>query len=459
MTSAAVYVRISQDTLGTGLGTDRQEADCRKLAESKGWAVGRVFTDNDVSAFNRRKKRPEYEAMMVQLRAKTFDALVVYNIDRLYRQPRELEDLIDLCEDGILDFATCSGDIDLGTPGGCTMARVLTAFSNQSSKDASRRIKRKAVETAQSGLPNGGRRPYGFQADQITHNEHEADVIRDVASALIGGESLRSQCLRLNERGEMGANGRPWQSNTMKRMLLSPRLIGKREHRVTGLHDAIWNPIITEIQQIQLRATLTRRGARVGAPSRYLLTGVLRCGVCGSRMQHRPAWHRNKSVYLCPGPPRGHNCVSITASAAEEYITEAIIVHADAPLIFTEPASDGEAELLAASIATDEAELTGYGALLAGGMEPTVVQAATSIIAAHKRASEQKLAARTHATPRASELHAAAMAGGPWTYGTMFALLHEDDQRDDIAAMVERIDVVRGPRGTPVAERLRITWS
>ncbi len=49
ITSAAVYARISSDPNDTALGVARQLKDCLSLAEKKGWAVGEVFTDNDVT--------------------------------------------------------------------------------------------------------------------------------------------------------------------------------------------------------------------------------------------------------------------------------------------------------------------------------------------------------------------------------------------------------------------------
>ncbi|MEV0583029.1 recombinase family protein [Nonomuraea sp. NPDC050310] len=49
---AAIYCRISQDREGAGLGVARQEADCRKLVELRGWNVAGVYPDNDVSAYS-----------------------------------------------------------------------------------------------------------------------------------------------------------------------------------------------------------------------------------------------------------------------------------------------------------------------------------------------------------------------------------------------------------------------
>ena len=40
---AGVYVRISDDREGLGVGVARQEKDCRKLAEERGWQVTEVY--------------------------------------------------------------------------------------------------------------------------------------------------------------------------------------------------------------------------------------------------------------------------------------------------------------------------------------------------------------------------------------------------------------------------------
>ena len=58
--SAAIYVRISRDRNGDCLGVERQEQECRTLAERLGWTVTEVYSDNDISAFSGRR-RPDYE--------------------------------------------------------------------------------------------------------------------------------------------------------------------------------------------------------------------------------------------------------------------------------------------------------------------------------------------------------------------------------------------------------------
>jgi site-specific DNA recombinase len=64
----ALYCRISRDREGAGLGVERQEADCRALADRLGWEVAGICVDNDVSAYSG-APRPQYRAMLDAVRA------------------------------------------------------------------------------------------------------------------------------------------------------------------------------------------------------------------------------------------------------------------------------------------------------------------------------------------------------------------------------------------------------
>src|SRR6476619_53763 len=92
---AAIYARISRDREGAGLGVDRQEADCRALAERLGWEVVEVYADNDVSAYSG-KVRPQYRAMLGAVKAGQVTALLAWHPDRLYRRAVDLEEIVNI---------------------------------------------------------------------------------------------------------------------------------------------------------------------------------------------------------------------------------------------------------------------------------------------------------------------------------------------------------------------------
>src|SRR5262249_23104763 len=122
----AIYTRISEDRM-MGAGVRDQFADCFEYAERQGWG-GQVaqFEDNDISASTyARRYRPQYRSMLDKIRAGEIRRIVVAHIDRLYRQPRELEELIDLAERGRVEIVSVySGPVDLSTSDGRAMARV-----------------------------------------------------------------------------------------------------------------------------------------------------------------------------------------------------------------------------------------------------------------------------------------------------------------------------------------------
>lgn len=130
----------------------RQEDDCRLLAASLGWKVVEVYVDNDVTAADRRKKRKDYLRMLEDVKSGHIDAIVSWHPDRLYHQPAELEDLIIIVEEHKTEIATVkAGDLDLSTPTGRLVARMLGAIARRGVEHKQERILRKVQELVATG--------------------------------------------------------------------------------------------------------------------------------------------------------------------------------------------------------------------------------------------------------------------------------------------------------------------
>jgi hypothetical protein len=117
---AAIYLRISLDREMDGLAIDRQREQCDALAKYRQWQVVETYVDQSKSATDRTKVRPAYDQMVADYKAGAFDAIICYDLDRLTRQPRQLEDWIDASELRGLALVTANGDADLST--GCYTA-------------------------------------------------------------------------------------------------------------------------------------------------------------------------------------------------------------------------------------------------------------------------------------------------------------------------------------------------
>jgi site-specific DNA recombinase len=313
VTSTAVYARISYDPNDTALGVARQVKDCLALAERKGWQVGEVFTDNDVSATSGRP-RPEYARMMDALASGRFGALVVWDVDRLTRTPRELEDVVDLAERHGVALASVGGEIDLATPQGRLTARIKGNVAKHESEQLARRVRAKMAERAETGQPHG-RIAYGWRREQIYDDQgrrlgsrdvlhpEQAEVIRSCAAALLAGESLRAVVADLNERGVLSLTGKPWSTSSLRGVLLRERNTGQRVHQGQIVAQGDWEPVLDADTYQRLVALLTdpTRRSSPGNAVKYLLSGLARCGVCRGPMRVLTAGKdgRKSDSYVC----------------------------------------------------------------------------------------------------------------------------------------------------------------
>lgn len=348
--AAAIYCRISDDHNGAGLGVKRQEEDCRALAKSHGWPVARVFTDNDLSAY-RGKPRPAYDEMLRGIAGGTYDAVIVYHLDRLHRRPKELEDFLETCERaGVRDVATVSGLVNPVEGDGLLEARMLTAVANQESRNSARRLRRKHKELAQNGSGLWGRTlPYGYRYEKAEPDKPGRILVDPVAAKWVhhvfesfaGGASIASLKNELNARGVEGQRGKKqWMANHVSRMLDNASYAGLRDYQ-GELTPGAWKPIVDDAlwERVQTRRLATK--ARTPAEKREgkgkrLLSGIFYCS-CGSRMYRDTyASDDQKSAYKCARSKvkkRG-DCTAGTINAyrAERLVTEQFLERMTQPV-------------------------------------------------------------------------------------------------------------------------------
>lgn len=184
-TRCAIYLRISQDREADGLALSRQREDCENLAKFRRWEVVKTYTDQSKSATDKTAVRPEYDDMIADYEAGAFEAIICWDLDRLTRQPRQLEDWIDRAEERGLALVTANGDADLSTDGGRMYARIKAAVARAEMERKSARQKAAHQQRARQGRPPKGVRPLGYDVsgDQIPA---EAAAVKAIYSAFLG---------------------------------------------------------------------------------------------------------------------------------------------------------------------------------------------------------------------------------------------------------------------------------
>lgn len=253
-TNCALYVRISDDKTGEGLGVERQRKDCQALADREGWTVVGTYTDNDLSAYSG-KPRPQYQRMLADLKGGRVGAVVAWHPDRLYRHPSDLEEFINVVDAAGAAVKTCTaGDLNLSTGSGKMIARMLGAAARGEVDRVIERVHAKKAELRSNGQWQGGGRPFGYRcvkddADRpgrLVPDEAEAAEVLGGARAVLAGQSTLDVAKDWNERGVTTINGRPWTSSTVARVLARPRNVAIVEHYGCEVGPASWAPIYDE---------------------------------------------------------------------------------------------------------------------------------------------------------------------------------------------------------------------
>lgn len=323
---AAVYLRISQDKTGEAAGVARQSEDCANLVTGQGWELFDTYVDNDISASSG-KARPEYRRLLADIKAGHVDAVVAWHPDRLYRKLTDLEELIAAIEARNVVMRTVrAGEIDLSTPTGRMLARILSATAQAEGEIKSDRWKRSVRQRREQGrVPGSGTRMFGYTWDgEIV--PAEAEVARWMARELVEGSNLSAIQRELKARGVETTRGNVnWSTATIRRYLTNPRLAGHSHLKGEIIAPGKWKPILDQETWETCRAILAANMGRPQTP-RTLLVGLLYCGRCegamvsGARMNKR---HETVRVYRCRraiNVPDNCGAVSGVAETIEEIV-------------------------------------------------------------------------------------------------------------------------------------------
>ncbi|MCK6081487.1 recombinase family protein [Microbacterium sp. EYE_5] len=364
---AAIYARISADRDGDGLGVERQVADCQALADRLGWDAVAIYIDNNISAASG-KVRPEYRRMLDDVRAGRVDAILAWHTDRLHRRPVELEEFIGVAEAHRLLIQTVkAGTVDLSTPSGQMVARMLGAAARHEVDQTRTRIAAQKLRAAQAGEYRGGPRPFGYEKDGMRVREPEAAMVLEATRAVLAGRSLRGIATEWNEAGKQARRRRfvrddagqkvrdergrtltriekkEWTALTVRELLLRPRNAGilahgmpdrkasdatvSRQRGYEELGAAKWPAIVPEDEWRAVVAHLmqsSRRSSDGVRDRKHLGSGLYVCGgrvlnadgnetfdeagdpvVCGTLM--RSGTHGGgHGHYRCRLPGKGH---------------------------------------------------------------------------------------------------------------------------------------------------------
>lgn len=310
MDAAVGYARLSLDRNGEGLAIARQREDMEHKARALGWTLVEFYEDNDTTADPKKKVRPAFQRLLSDMREGRVKRVLCYDQDRLVRDPRELEDIVDAVEAGDVLMTSANGDIDLRTDNGRMVARIKGAVAKNELEKISRRTKRQKQQRIEQGLPLGQRfRTFGYTRDWKVVEE-EAAIVREVFKRAVAGESQNAITKDLISRGIKTAANGEWTALQTSRMLKTPKYAGFQTYQGKIVGKSQVPAIVSEAEYEAVQNP--SNGASYNF-RKYLLSGILVCDECKAPMSGTRVVHRGKESvrYRCDVRNGGCGSVSI----------------------------------------------------------------------------------------------------------------------------------------------------
>jgi site-specific DNA recombinase len=348
MMIAAVYVRKSTEQ--TGIADDqksvaRQLDHARQYAARKGWTVDDqyVFCDDGISGAEF-TNRPGFLRLMNALKPRApFQVLIMSEESRLGREAIETAyALKQLITAGVRVFFYLEDrERTLDSPTDKIMLS-LTAFADELEREKARQRTYDAMlRKARAGHVTGGA-CFGYTNVRVDgHVEREihdaqAAVIREIFRLCAAGSGFRDIAHRLNAQHApcpRGQQQRPtgWSPSSVRDVLYRPLYRGQivwnrtrkrdtwgqhRQHARPGAEwlqvdaphlrivtEALWNAAHERLRTSRETYLRTNDGQLFGKPSngiesKYLLTGLAQCGICGGGLYTTSRSHGRQRAYL-----------------------------------------------------------------------------------------------------------------------------------------------------------------
>jgi site-specific DNA recombinase len=281
----AVYVRVStEEQAKEGYSLAAQTDKIVEYIKSKGWTYSQVYNDDGYSAASRR--RPALQKMLDDAAAKQFEAVLVYRIDRLSRNLKDLIEIVEELAKNGAGFKSITELIDTTTPEGRLMFHQFGSFAQYERELIMQRTTMGIHKRLKSGLWPGGYAPFGYKLvdSKLQIVEKEAKIVRLIFDLYLQKKYGVINIARyLNTEGIKSKTGKKWKFTVVHHILTNPTYTGVIERggeRVTGAHK----PIIKEedFEKVKEALPLRKLKPRVFV-SPNLFTGFIFCG-CGSPM-------------------------------------------------------------------------------------------------------------------------------------------------------------------------------
>ena len=324
-----IYVRVSTSMQVDGYSLEAQRDRLIKFAEFQEMEVVREYCDAGKSGKNI-SGRPEFSQMLQDIAEDRdrVDFILVFKLSRFGRNAADVLNSLQYIQDFGVNLICVEDGIDSSKDSGKLTITVLSAVAEIERENILVQTMEGRRQKAREGKWNGGQAPFGYELDSkngtLTVNPKEAEIVRIIFSKFVNeGLGADSICDYLNQHGYQKKKVKKNELNYFSRgfimkILDNPVYIGKIAYGriatekvkgsrdqykrvkaddymlVEGIHEAIVDQELWEAARIRRKETGVKWNKTHSLEHEHILSGILRCPVCGSGLVGTVRRRKNK---------------------------------------------------------------------------------------------------------------------------------------------------------------------
>ena len=326
-----LYIRVSTAMQVDGYSLDAQKDRLVKFAEFQGMEIVREYCDAGKSGKSI-TGRPEFQKMLQDV-AEDRDGvsyILVFKLSRFGRNAADVLNSLQYIQDYGVNLICVEDGIDSSKDSGKLTITVLSAVAEIERENILVQTMEGRRQKAREGKWNGGQAPFGYLLDSknstLIVNPEEAEIVRLIFEKFVhtdmGADSISKY---LNQHGYSKKKLREQEvtyftRSTILKILDNPVYAGKiaygknttekvkgtrdQYRRVKqdeylladGLHEAIIDPETWETAKAKRKVTGIKWNKTHSLDHEHILSGILKCPVCGSGMAGTVRRRKNKKT-------------------------------------------------------------------------------------------------------------------------------------------------------------------
>lgn len=304
----AVYCRVSTDKEDQANSFESQKSYFEEYVEKQsGWELYRIYADEGISGTSTRK-RTQFIKMIHEAYEGKFQRIVTKEISRFSRNTEDTIKYTRELKDIGIGVLFLNDAIDTLDPDAELRLSIMASIAQEESRKTSSRVVWGQMRQMEKGVVFGqSMLGYDVEEGKLTINEEGAELVRLIfhkyAVEQMGTMEIARFLTGEGYRTYRGSTN--WQSNKIIKILKNEKYVGDliqrksytpnylthEKRRNTGEvdliciqnhHDPIISREIWDMAQERLHQNNKHNGCSDGHSNRYIFSGKIKCGVCGS---------------------------------------------------------------------------------------------------------------------------------------------------------------------------------